>query len=64
MTSQVLISWVAVNELGVYGALETFLVDAEGFIRYKRVGDVNPAIWRDELQPALRALAAGAPATR
>ena len=51
-------------ELGVYGAPETFLVDAEGVIRYKRVGDVNPAIWRDELQPALRTLAAGTPATR
>ena len=45
-------------ELGVYGAPETFLVDAQGVIRYKRVGEVNDAIWRDELQPALRAIAA------
>ena len=46
-------------ELGVYGAPETFLVDAGGVIRYKRVGEVDDAIWRDELQPALRALQAG-----
>ena len=42
-------------DLGVYGAPETFLVDAEGVIRYKRVGDVNAAIWRDELLPAIEA---------
>lgn len=46
-------------ELGVYGAPETFLVDAMGNIVYKRVGDVNPRIWRDELLPRLRALGVG-----
>ena len=46
-------------DLGVYGAPETFLVDAGGVIRYKRVGDVNPEIWRDELAPAIAALAVG-----
>ena len=43
--------------LGVYGAPETFLVDAEGVVRYKHVGAVTAAVWRDELAPALRALA-------
>ena len=43
-------------ELGVYGAPETFLVDARGIIRYKRVGDVNTEIWQEELQPAIAAL--------
>lgn len=43
-------------ELGVYGAPETFLLNAAGEIVYKRVGDINPRIWRDELQPALAAL--------
>ena len=38
-------------ELGVYGAPETFLLDRSGKVIYKRVGDVNPRIWRDELQP-------------
>lgn len=40
-------------ELGVYGAPETFLLDAEGKVVYKRVGDVNERIWRDELAPRL-----------
>ena len=43
-------------ELGVYGAPETFLVDARGIIRYKRVGDVNREIWQAELRPAVAAL--------
>ena len=38
-------------ELGVYGAPETFLLDRSGQVVFKRVGDVNPRIWRDELQP-------------
>lgn len=40
-------------ELGVYGAPETFLLDAQGIVVYKRVGDVNERIWRDELAPRL-----------
>jgi cytochrome c biogenesis protein CcmG/thiol:disulfide interchange protein DsbE len=40
-------------ELGVYGAPESFLLDAGGTIVYKRVGDINPRIWRDELRPRL-----------
>ena len=43
-------------ELGVYGAPETFLLDQSGRVVYKRVGDVNPRIWRDELQPRLAEL--------
>ncbi|MEQ8859352.1 MAG: DsbE family thiol:disulfide interchange protein [Pseudomonadales bacterium] len=38
-------------ELGVYGAPETFLLDSRGTIVYKRVGDINRRIWRDELGP-------------
>ena len=40
-------------ELGVYGAPETFLLDAQGNVVYKRVGDVNGRIWRQELAPRL-----------
>ncbi len=43
-------------ELGVYGAPESFLLDAAGTIVYKRVGDVNPRIWRDEIAPRLETL--------
>jgi len=40
-------------EMGVYGAPETFLLDAQGQVVYKRVGDINPRIWRSELAPRL-----------
>lgn len=32
-------------ELGVYGAPETFLVDSDGVIRAKHIGDLNPQVW-------------------
>ena len=41
-------------ELGVYGAPETFLLNAQGEVVYKRVGDVNRRIWLDEIAPRLR----------
>ena len=37
--------------LGVYGAPETYLVDAEGVIRYRHVGVVDDRVWREVLQP-------------
>lgn len=43
-------------DLGVYGAPETFLVDASGTIVYKRVGDVNRAVWEREIKPQVDAL--------
>lgn len=36
---------------GVYGAPETFVVDAEGIIRHKRVGPIDAQVWKDEIQP-------------
>ncbi len=35
--------------LGVTAAPETFIVDAEGVIRYKRVGVVNETVWTKEM---------------
>jgi cytochrome c biogenesis protein CcmG/thiol:disulfide interchange protein DsbE len=43
-------------DLGVYGAPETFVVDAEGVIRYKRVGAVDRRIWEREIAPVLSRL--------
>lgn len=43
-------------DLGVYGAPETFVIDARGFIRYKRVGAINRRIWETEIVPVLRGL--------
>ena len=43
-------------ELGVYGAPESFLLDATGTIVYKHVGDINPRVWREQIVPILERL--------
>jgi cytochrome c biogenesis protein CcmG/thiol:disulfide interchange protein DsbE len=43
-------------ELGVYGAPESFLLDAMGTILYKRVGDINRGVWTGEIVPILARL--------
>lgn len=47
-------------DLGVYGAPESFLVDADGIIRYKRVGEVDESVWEQEIAPVVRRLEAPA----
>lgn len=42
--------------LGVYGAPETFLIDARGVIRHKYVGAIDERVWREELAPRYQAL--------
>lgn len=37
-------------DLGVYGAPETFIVDGQGIIRYKRVGVVDERVWEDQMK--------------
>ncbi len=39
---------------GVYGAPETFLVDAGGVVRYKHIGPLDEEIWRTKLLPRIR----------
>lgn len=48
-------------DFGVYAAPETFLVDAKGVIRYKRIGPITPEVIEREIRPALAALAKEAP---
>ena len=43
-------------DFGVYGAPETFLVDAQGVIRYKRIGMLTPDVIASELKPQIAAL--------
>jgi cytochrome c biogenesis protein CcmG, thiol:disulfide interchange protein DsbE len=38
---------------GVYGAPETYVIDARGVIVYKRVGPVTEEIWRNTIAPLL-----------
>lgn len=44
-------------DLGVYGAPETFLIDANGKIQYRHVGDVNIDNWNQTLLPLYNQLA-------
>ncbi len=43
-------------ELGVYGAPETFLLDAQGTIRYRHVGALDETVWEREFLPRIRQL--------
>lgn len=40
-------------DLGVYGAPETFVIDAEGVVRYRHVGVVNQKVWDEVLLPVI-----------
>ncbi|MEM7071538.1 MAG: DsbE family thiol:disulfide interchange protein, partial [Pseudomonadota bacterium] len=41
-------------EFGVYGVPETYLIDDQGFVRYKRVGPITASVMRDEIMPAIQ----------
>lgn len=43
-------------DLGVYGAPETYVVDANGIVRYRHVGELNERVWQGTLQPILTKL--------
>lgn len=48
-------------DFGVYGAPESFLIDARGVIRYKHIGPFTPEVIARELKPAIAALQQEAP---
>lgn len=43
-------------DLGVFGAPETYVVDKQGVIRYKHIGDVNLQVWEEKLKPLITSL--------
>jgi cytochrome c biogenesis protein CcmG, thiol:disulfide interchange protein DsbE len=43
----------AALDWGIYGAPETFLVDADGIVRWKHVGPITPEIIEQEILPIL-----------
>ena len=43
-------------DYGVYGVPETYLIDAEGVIRFKQVGALTPAILEQKILPLAMAL--------
>lgn len=46
---------ILVMALGVYGAPETFIVDADGVVRYKLVGVLDEKVWTETMAPIYRA---------
>jgi cytochrome c biogenesis protein CcmG/thiol:disulfide interchange protein DsbE len=38
---------------GVYGAPETYVLDAAGIIRYKQIGPMDETVWRERIAPLL-----------
>lgn len=48
----------AVIDWGVYGAPETFLIDAEGVVRAKHTGALGTTAWREKFQPYFSAAGA------
>ncbi len=41
-------------DLGVYGAPETYIVDAKGVVRYRHVGVVDDNVWKTILEPRIK----------
>lgn len=44
-------------DLGVFGAPETYLVDAQGVIRLKHVGVLDERVWQRKIAPVYQSLA-------
>jgi len=43
-------------DLGIHAVPETFVIDAQGRVRYRHLGPVTPEVWRDTLMPVVRAV--------
>lgn len=41
-------------DLGVYGAPETYLLDAAGVIRYRHVGVLDERVWQEDFLPRIQ----------
>lgn len=49
----------AAIDWGVYGAPETFLLDAAGNVLYKHIAPLNDEVWEQEFLPRIRAARGG-----
>jgi cytochrome c biogenesis protein CcmG/thiol:disulfide interchange protein DsbE len=45
-------------DFGVYGVPETFVIDAQGVVRYKHVGPLTRKVLQDKIEPLLKQLGA------
>jgi cytochrome c biogenesis protein CcmG/thiol:disulfide interchange protein DsbE len=48
-------------DLGVYGAPETYIVDAEGTIAFKQIGPITEEVWKNEMLPLIQTLRGKSP---
>jgi cytochrome c biogenesis protein CcmG/thiol:disulfide interchange protein DsbE len=46
-------------DYGVYGVPETYVIDKQGVIRYKRIGPVTPALLKEKIVPLIAELNRG-----
>jgi cytochrome c biogenesis protein CcmG/thiol:disulfide interchange protein DsbE len=45
-------------DMGVSGAPETFIVDRQGRVRYRQVGEITPQVWSQTIAPLMAQLRA------
>jgi cytochrome c biogenesis protein CcmG/thiol:disulfide interchange protein DsbE len=43
-------------DYGVYGAPESYLIDRDGIIRFKKIGPITPDVWEGEILPLAKRL--------
>lgn len=43
-------------DLGVFGAPETYVIDKQGIIRYKYIGNLHQKVWDETIQPIVKSL--------
>ena len=43
-------------ELGVYATPETFLINQEGVILYKHIGEITPEVWSENFLVYLKTI--------
>ena len=43
-------------DLGVFGLPETYVIDKQGIIRYKHIGDLNQKVWDEIIKPIVEKL--------
>lgn len=41
---------------GIQGVPETFVIDGQGHVRYRHAGPMTEQVWKDKIQPVLRAV--------
>jgi len=46
-------------DLGVYGAPETYIIDAKGFVRHRHVGELNTRVWNESVLPVIQQVQGG-----